>query len=82
MTTLTLYYRNDCHLCEDMWQLLQSMREERMFDIQLQDIDTDPALKSRFGTLIPVLAAGEQVICNYYLDPVALNRYLDQLPDG
>lgn len=75
--TLTFYYRDGCHLCEDMWQHLQLIRDRRPFDIELVDVDGDPDLQARYGTLIPVLGAGKQVICNYYLDPVGLERFLD-----
>ncbi|WP_428623961.1 glutaredoxin family protein [Sedimenticola sp.] len=78
---LSFYYREGCHLCEDMWQHLQSIRETRPFEIDLVDVDRDPALKERYGLLIPVLAVGEKVICNYYLDPIGLERFLDSLPD-
>ncbi|OOZ37372.1 glutaredoxin family protein [Solemya velesiana gill symbiont] len=72
----TLYTRNGCHLCEDMrWQLVE-MQKERGFEFNEIDIDADPELEKRYGTLIPVLALGEKVLCNYYLDPVAVNETL------
>jgi hypothetical protein len=65
-----------------MWQHLQVIRDTRPFDLQLIDVDADPQLQARYGKLIPVLAAGDDVICNYYLDPVGLGRFLDRLlPD-
>ncbi|MCW8890665.1 MAG: glutaredoxin family protein [Sedimenticola sp.] len=76
--TLTFYYRDGCHLCEDMWHHLREIQEQRSFEVEFMNIDSDPGLQSRFGTLIPVLAAGERVICNYYLDPIALEQYLDR----
>lgn len=41
------------------------------------DVDTDPALESRFGDLVPVLtdAAGVE-ICHYRLDAAALQARL------
>ena len=82
MPVLLFYYRNGCHLCEDMWQQLQELRRERRFEIESLDIALDSCLLERYGSLIPVLAAEKQVICHYYLDPIALNRYLDSLPAG
>ncbi|WP_260843349.1 glutaredoxin family protein [Sedimenticola selenatireducens] len=80
---LVFYYRDGCHLCEDMWHQLREIQEQRSFEIVLSDVDHDPGLIERFGTLIPVLASGEQIICNYYLDPIALEKYLDSLmPSG
>ncbi|MCW8902188.1 glutaredoxin family protein [Sedimenticola sp.] len=79
---LSFYYRDGCHLCEDMWQHLQSIRETHPFDVDLINVDSDPDLRARYGTLIPVLASGEEIICNYYLDPVGLERFLSGLPDS
>ncbi len=79
INALTFYYRDGCHLCEDMWHQLREIQEQRSFGIQFENIDMDPELKERYGLLIPVLAAGEKVICNYYLDPIALEKHLDQI---
>lgn len=65
-----------------MWQHLQSIREARPFDIDLVNVDSDPDLQRRYGTLIPVLASGEEIICHYYLDPVGLERFLGAQPDN
>lgn len=44
-------------------------------EISLVDVDTDPGLKQRYGTRIPVLAAGNEVICEARLDEGALDAY-------
>jgi len=75
---LTFYFRQGCHLCDDMWQLLLEQQQESGFQLQAMDVDSSPELQSRFGTLIPVLASGEDIICNYYLDLVALNGFLQR----
>ena len=46
----------------------------------LIDVDTAPALQQRYGTLVPVLAAGDTIICHYELDRVALARHLGLAP--
>ncbi len=73
---VTFYFKPGCHLCDDMWQHLLEIQEESYFDIASVDIDQDKDLKAKYGTLIPVLAAGDKVLCNYYLDPIALDQYL------
>ena len=73
---LTLYYRESCHLCDDMWQHLREIQTVLNFKLVRVDVDSQTELQQRFGALIPVLLAGDQIICNYYLDPVALERYL------
>lgn len=74
---LSFYYRDGCHLCDDMWQHLQSVQETLGFELKPINVDSDPDLQRRYGTLIPVLAGEGEIICNYYLDPVGLERYLD-----
>ena len=73
---LTLYYRENCHLCDDMWQHLREIQADREFEFKPVDVDSRPELQQRFGTLIPVLVGSDRIICNYYLDPVALDHYL------
>lgn len=76
--TLNFYYRQGCHLCEDMWQHLEELRPDLEFNLNPVDIDANPQLKEQFGQLIPVLQGGRETICNYYLDPVALEKYVRQ----
>ena len=76
---LTFYFRDGCHLCEDMWQQLQELRLERPFQVHRVDVDGDPGLVDKYGYLVPVLASGEELLCHYYLDPKALNDYLDRI---
>ncbi|MCB1829686.1 MAG: glutaredoxin family protein [Gammaproteobacteria bacterium] len=73
---MTLFTRASCHLCEDMWQHLQEIQTERKFELVQVDVDSEPELQQRFGSLIPVLLGDDRIICNYFLDPVALEQYL------
>ena len=47
-------------------------------DVELVDVDTDPKLKERYGFRIPVLVAGERVICEARMDATALDAYFHQ----
>jgi hypothetical protein len=73
---LTFYFRQECHLCEEMWQELQQMPGFGSLSVERIDITARESLERRFGTLIPVLAAGERILCNYYLDPMSLRPFL------
>ena len=74
---LTLYYRPDCHLCEDMHLQLQTMQKHRPFGLVAADVNSDPELERRYGLLLPALVSEQGIVCHYYLDPVAVNKYLD-----
>jgi glutaredoxin len=75
---LTVYSRLYCHLCEDLLARLETLRPELGFEYEVLDVDEDPALRTRYDHLVPVLAAGEREICHYFLDEQALRHYLAQ----
>lgn len=75
--TLTLYYREGCHLCETMLQALRGLQTGLDFALRLEDIDRDPQLAQRYDEWVPVLVGGEQEICHYHLDQPALEAFLD-----
>ena len=76
----TLYSRTWCHLCEDMLAALQAMAPQgRPFEVDVIDVDADPALEARFNELVPVLYGrlDQPELCHYFLDEAAVRRYLD-----
>ena len=77
MTGLVLYHRPGCHLCEQMLAALYVTYGDEI-EVSLVSVDSDPALKERYGTRIPVLAAGESVICEARLDEGAVDAYFHQ----
>lgn len=68
LPTLTLYTRVGCHLCEEMKRQLEQFQQQYHFSLNVVDVDADSYLKLNYGERLPVLAAGEQEICHYYLD--------------
>lgn len=52
MTSLVLYQRDDCHLCD---LALQVMAVARVPDFESVFIDGDAALEARYGLRVPVL---------------------------
>ena len=55
MTTVTIYSRQGCHLCEDAHQLLASVQEELAFEIAVVDIDGDAELIKLYSDQVPVI---------------------------
>ena len=49
------------------------------FEFEVVDVDADPALESRFGELVPVLAAAGVELCHYHLDIAKVNEYLREI---
>lgn len=69
---LTVYSRQNCHLCDD---LLQKLRAHG-YDATVVDVDTDADLCERYGAGVPVLCLGETEICRYHLDITRLQAHL------
>jgi hypothetical protein len=73
---LTLVAREGCHLCDEMVTALGHLRGKLRFELEVVDVDGDPDLLARFHDKVPVLLAGDDEICRYWLNVDALERYL------
>lgn len=58
MLIVTLYGRQDCHLCEQAKADLVSLQEQYPHRLVEVDIDSDPALQKAYLTDIPVVEVG------------------------
>jgi uncharacterized membrane protein len=58
MLTVTLYMRQDCHLCEQARADLESLQEKYPHRLVEVDIDSDPALQRMYLVEIPVIEVG------------------------
>lgn len=58
MLTVTLYMREDCHLCEQAKADLESMQEQYPHRLVEVDIDSDPVLQRSYLVEIPVIEVG------------------------
>ena len=77
---LTVYGRPDCHLCQDMVVALEELQQAFSFKFDFVDIDENPRLVLRYGSLVPVLLGNGQEICHHHLDFPALKAFLDTRP--
>ncbi|MFL6672658.1 MAG: glutaredoxin family protein [Massilia sp.] len=79
----TLYSRSYCHLCQDMLAALEALQADaQRFEVEVVDVDADPALVARFDELVPVLFGdpGQPELCHYFLDEVAVRKYIASFP--
>jgi hypothetical protein len=58
-----LLSRDGCSLCDKVHALLAIVGRDTPVDVEVVDIDEDPALRVRYDQRIPVLRVGESVIC-------------------
>ena len=73
---LTVHTRLYCHLCEAMLAALRDLQPELGFDLEVRDIDADPALAARYNEAVPVLCLEGREICRHVLDETALRACL------
>lgn len=71
---LTLYTRTGCHLCEDMERALPELADELDFNTEIVLIDNNNELEQAWGAKVPVLTMGDDIICEYFLDKIALSK--------
>lgn len=55
---------------------LQELQSELAFRVIEIDIDRDPELALRYGSLVPVLVLDSREVCHYFLDVQALRDRL------
>ncbi|MFK7996968.1 MAG: glutaredoxin family protein [Granulosicoccus sp.] len=75
---LTLYYRDGCHLCEDLEQQLYELLEPHSFVLQKLDIDADSALRDAYNVRVPVLNCENEEVCEHFLDLEELRNALER----
>lgn len=73
---LTLFYRDGCHLCEDMEQQLEELLDEGSYTLERIDIDENPTLKEAYNVRVPVLSCEEVDLCEHFLDLEAVRGAL------
>ena len=79
MTTLTLYGKPGCHLCEDARAAVERVTARRDVPLQQVDISRDPVLYKRYGERIPVLEMDGETVFEFFVDEVVLERRLDRV---
>jgi hypothetical protein len=49
------------------------------FDLEVLDVDADPALEERYDELVPVLLHDGHELCHYFLDVSKVRDYLSKI---
>jgi hypothetical protein len=75
MAPIVVYSRQGCHLCEELIEELSPLVRGRL-ELEIRDIDSDPAWHERFWQDIPVVEYRGEVICRHFLDRDAITGIL------
>ena len=65
---LIVYYRQGCHLCEEMAGHLHQHQAEFNYQLNWVDIDKDPELKRIYDVDVPVVRYKGEVIFYHFFD--------------
>lgn len=76
MRELTLYSRPGCHLCDFVFDELQPLCTAGAVSLRVIDVDSDPALRERYGLRVPVVCAGDTELCGWPFDQRRISDWL------
>lgn len=57
---------------------LRALQVSAAFELEVIDVDSDPALEALFGERVPVLTASGAELCEHRLDLAKVNEYLSK----
>lgn len=74
-----IYSRPGCHLCDDAKAVIEPFARTYPLVLTVTNIDTDPNLRSAYGTEIPVVFINGTEAFRHRVDARALERKLKEL---
>jgi hypothetical protein len=82
MTTVVLYSRRGCCLCDEARVILERVRIERPFTLEERDIESDDALLRAYLERIPVVTIEGVEAFELFVNESELGRRLDMVQTG
>ena len=79
MTTVVLYGRDGCCLCDDARELLLRARERHQFVLIERDIESDEALHRAYLERIPVIEIDGEEALELLIDEAELDEMLGRV---
>ncbi len=76
MSTVALYGREGCCLCDQAREILMRVRARRPFDFDERDIDADDSLLRAYLERIPVVTIDGVEVFELFVDEAELERRL------
>ena len=76
MSTVTVYTRAGCHLCEAAIATASRIAAETGSVVTTVDVDADPEDQAEYGDLVPVILVDGHVHGYYQVDPDRLRAAL------
>jgi hypothetical protein len=73
---LVVLSRSGCHLCEEMIAVAREVIARQPARLEVRDVDSDEALRARYGEEIPVLLVNGRLAFKYRVGARELRRRL------
>ena len=83
--TLIVYYREGCHLCEQMTATLYEQQQQYPqlnIKIKIIDIDDDPALREKYNVDVPVVMYQGEVAFYHFFDKDEFEQILTTMKNS
>lgn len=77
---IVLYSRPGCHLCDDVHAVLDEVRRERPFELQVRDISRKRSWIEAYGLDIPVVTINGVEAFRHRMTAAELRAALQALP--
>jgi glutaredoxin len=81
-TTLILYTRKDCCLCEEMKEVVRRVAEGFVLTLQEVDVDGSAELQEQYGNEVPVLLVNSRKAFKYRVNERELEKRLNKERQG
>jgi len=72
---LILYFREGCHLCDDMRRELYPFVQQHNVKLLEINIDQNDLLAEKYNVKVPVLCLDDEEICHHFFDHDMLTKY-------
>jgi hypothetical protein len=76
MHVVTIYGKPDCHLCDEVEQVVRHVARRRRFRLEHKNILDDPALEELYREAVPVIMVDGQEIARFRLTAFMLEAAL------
>ncbi|PSP57996.1 thioredoxin family protein [Halobacteriales archaeon QH_8_67_36] len=78
--SVTVYTRENCHLCEEAIATIERVAEEEdvAVELELVDVDTDADLREAYGERVPYVLLDGSPAFKYRVDERRLRRKLTE----
>lgn len=78
-TTVTVYTREECHLCEEAIATIRTVAGsmQQSVDIAEVDVDDDESLREQYGERVPYVLVDGRPAFKYRVDEQELRRKLE-----